>query len=78
MSEGDKIRNFILMGLPTKEQEQYYEKYWNKIEECTGYDVSLFVRDYLSVKTGVIAQMNRVYFSFKEYVEKEAIESEWL
>lgn len=78
LSEGDKIRNFILMGLPTKEQEQYYEKYWNKIEECTGYDVSLFVRDYLSVKTGVIAQMNRVYFSFKEYVEKEAIETELL
>ena len=35
LSEGDKIRNFILMGLPSKEQEDYYEKYWNKIEVCT-------------------------------------------
>ena len=25
LSEGDKIRNFILMGLPTKLQEEYYE-----------------------------------------------------
>ena len=36
LSEGDKIRNFILMGLPTKEQNSYYEKYWNPIEVCTG------------------------------------------
>ena len=50
LSEGDKIRNFILMGLPPKEQEVYYEKYWNKIEVCTKYDVSAFIRDYLSVK----------------------------
>ena len=50
LSEGDKIRNFILMGLPSKEQEDYYEKYWNKIEVCTKYDVSAFIRDYLSVK----------------------------
>ena len=32
LSEGDKIRNFILMGLPTKQQNNFYEKYWNKIE----------------------------------------------
>ena len=49
LSEGDKIRNFILMGLPTKQQNNFYEKYWNKIEVCTGYEVSAFVRDYLSV-----------------------------
>ena len=42
LSEGDKIRNFILMGLPNAEQELFYEKYWNKIEECTKYDVSSF------------------------------------
>lgn len=50
LSEGDKIRNFILMGLPTKQQNHFYEKYWNKIEVCTGYEVSAFIRDYLSVK----------------------------
>ena len=27
LTEGDKIRNFILMGLPAKEQNEYYEKY---------------------------------------------------
>ena len=36
LSEGDKIRNYILMGLPVALQNDYYEKYWNKIELCTG------------------------------------------
>ena len=61
LSEGDKIRNFILMGLPSKKQEEYYEKYWNRIEVCTKYDVSSFVRDYLSVKQQAIPQQKRIY-----------------
>lgn len=78
LSEGDKIRNFILMGLPTKQQEDYYEKYWNRIEECTGYDVSAFIRDYLSVKQTAIPQINRVYYTFKAFVEENSIETEAL
>jgi len=78
LSEGDKIRNFILMGLPTKQQEDFYEKYWNRIEECTGYDVSAFVRDFLSIKLGAIPQMNRVYPTFKGYVEDADLDTEVL
>lgn len=76
LSEGDKIRNFILMGLPTKQQEDFYEKYWNRIEECTGYDVSSFIRDYLSVKQAAIPQISRVYATFKLYVEERDIATE--
>ncbi len=59
LSEGDKIRNLILMGLPTKEQDEYYDKYWNRIEICTKYDVSAFIRDYLSVKQQAIPQQKK-------------------
>jgi uncharacterized protein with ParB-like and HNH nuclease domain len=76
LSEGDKIRNFILMGLPSKEQDEYYDKYWNRIEECTKYDVSSFVRDYLSVKQLSIPSQKKIYVSFKEYVEQQSIEAE--
>lgn len=76
LSEGDKIRNFILMGLPSAEQEAYYEKYWNPIEVCTHYGVSAFVRDYLSVKQQVIPQQNKIYVHFKEYVEPRALAAE--
>ena len=78
LSEGDKIRNFILMGLPTKQQEDFYERYWNRIEECTGYDVSAYIRDYLSVKQGAIPQISRVYYTFKAFVEDDNIGTEEL
>lgn len=76
LSEGDKIRNFILMGLPSKEQEEYYEKYWNKIEVCTNYDVSAYIRDYLSVKQQTIPQQKKIYTNFKDFVELGKIETE--
>ena len=78
LSEGDKIRNFILMGLPMRTQNEYYEKYWNKIEQCTNYDVSLFVRDYLSVKQQAIPPMNKIYVTFKGYVEETQVDTETL
>ena len=76
LSEGDKIRNFILMGLPADKQNDYYEKYWNKIELCTNYEVSLFVRDYLSVKQQAIPSMSKIYVTFKGFVEEAGIETE--
>ena len=69
LSEGDKIRNFILMGLPSTEQEEYYEKYWNKIEEYTLYDVTAFIRDYLSVKRQSTPSKEKIYVEFKNNVE---------
>lgn len=76
LSEGDKIRNLILMGLPTKQQSDFYEKYWNKIEVCTKYDVSLFIRDYLSVKQQEIPAMAKIYVTFKSYIEEGHFETE--
>lgn len=74
LSEGDKIRNLILMGLPSKKQNDYYEKYWNKIEECTEYDVSTFIRNYLSVKQQSTPPISKVYTVFRDYVEETEIE----
>lgn len=67
LSEGDKIRNYILMGLSLHEQEAYYTKYWNEIEKNTGYDVSSFVRDYLSIKQHMIPNLKNIYPSFKSF-----------
>lgn len=72
LSEGDKIRNYILMGLKTEQQNKFYEKYWNRIEEFTGYEVSPFIRDYLSVKQQTTPNVNGVYTAFKRYVEDKA------
>ena len=78
LSEGDKIRNYILMGLPTEQQQEFYEKYWNKIEECTDYQIDAFIRDYLSVKQQSTPIMNKIYFAFKHYVEEIGQDTETL
>ena len=73
LTEGDKIRNYILMGLTPQKQEYYYEGFWTKIEQCTGNDVSSFVRDYLSIKQQETPAIRNVYQAFKTYVETEKI-----
>lgn len=70
LSEGDKIRNFILMNLPLDEQNKYFEKYWIKIEDLTNKKIDNFVRNYLSIKTSSTPTMAKVYFEFKEYVNR--------
>ena len=74
LSEGDKIRNYILMGLDSNCQEKYYNSYWNKIEKNTGYEVSDFARHYLTVKTGKTPAIKNVYNVFKTYVEINKID----
>ena len=69
LTEGDKIRDYILMGLPPKDQNKYYDNYWAKIEKCTDKDVSGFIRDYLSVKQQITPTISNVYRAFKAYAE---------
>lgn len=78
LTEGDKIRNFVLMGLSPDVQEDFYERYWNRVEKCTDYDVSAFVRDWLSLKTSMIPSQSKVYIAFKDYKEKNNPEIEHL
>lgn len=76
LSEGDKIRNFILMGLPSSLQDKLYTMYWNKIEQFTNYDVSSFIRHYLTIKQNKIPNIKKVHQSFKEYIEAGKLEIE--
>lgn len=72
LTEADKIRNYLLMSLTPQEQDDLYTRFWNPIEESTKYDTSPFVRDYLTMKQGKIGRIDKIYFIFKEYAEKEA------
>ena len=78
LKEGDKIRNYILMGLSPKKQNEYYSKYWQKIENCTGDELSQFVRDYLSIKQQKTPAIRNVYQVFKQYVELNQVELQTL
>lgn len=73
LSEADKIRNFLLMSLSADEQEACYEAYWNKIEIATSYQPTMFIRDYLTIKTRKIAKIEKLYFEMKQYLENSGL-----
>jgi uncharacterized protein with ParB-like and HNH nuclease domain/predicted transport protein len=73
LSQADLIRNYILMGQQIDSQTELYEKYWFPMEQSYGNDYAShfdwFMRDFLSVKTGRIPRIDRVYDEFKNYVQ---------
>lgn len=78
LEEADKVRNYLLMSLTPEEQEEYYRKYWRKIEDNTDYDPTMFIRDYLTVKNKTISSIAELYFDFKRYDEENNIPREYL
>ena len=71
LTESDKIRNFVLMNLEPKVQEEYYDKYWKKIEQCSHDALDGFVRNYLTIKSGIIPTLKGIYPTFKEYTKSK-------
>ncbi|MGL4293956.1 MAG: GmrSD restriction endonuclease domain-containing protein, partial [Bacteroidales bacterium] len=75
LSQADLIRNYILMGQDIQLQKELYEKYWFPMEQSYGNEYALrfnwFVRDYLSVKTGKIPTIGKVYEEFKAFVQSD-------
>lgn len=69
LEEADKVRNYLLMSLTSEEQERFYYKYWAKIEACTDDEPTMFIRDFLTVKTKVISNITELYFDFKRFDE---------
>jgi uncharacterized protein with ParB-like and HNH nuclease domain len=78
LTEADKVRNFILMKESPTVQEQFYIEFWNKIEINTNYNVSNFIRDYLTIKERIIPNKNKVYIHFKRYVVENITDTKLL
>ena len=73
LSQADLIRNYVLMGQEHNIQTKLYQNYWYKMEESFGTEYTkrfgLFIRDFLTLKTGQIPNQKKVYDSFKRYIE---------
>lgn len=77
LSQADLIRNFILMGLEPKVQEDLYKRFWFPMESSFGIAeyttlFDRFMRDFLTIKSdlGSIPVINQVYGGFKTYVRQ--------
>ena len=70
LSESDKIRNYILMRLPEKQQTHLYETFWSKLESIfrgSERTFDAFLRDYLAFKAKASKQerANDIYPAFR-------------
>ena len=79
LSQADLIRNFILMGLEPYHQEQLYKDYWRPMEVAFGQEAYSkhfdgFMRHYLTLKTGKIPQVRKVYEAFKSYARSPQVD----
>lgn len=68
LTQADLIRNYLLMGEEYEQQERLYNEYWTKLENLLPDAlISDFIRDYLTLKTGIIPKKDDVYGNFKTY-----------
>jgi uncharacterized protein with ParB-like and HNH nuclease domain/predicted transport protein len=71
LSQADLIRNYVLMGQSVKLQTELFVKFWYPMEQNYGNEYTnrfdWFIRDYLSAKTGTIANIGHVYEAFKQF-----------
>ena len=71
LSEADKIRNLVLMGLDHEEQTWLYENRWNPIEQHVDYRTDWYIRWYLVTKTTRTPKESDVFEAFKTFLKKE-------
>lgn len=76
LGQADLIRNFVLMGLPTKQQADLYQDHWRPMEVAFGQEAyathfDSFMRHYLTLKTGEIPKVEDVYAVFKIFARDE-------
>ncbi len=80
LTQADLIRNFILMGMEPNHQDQLYNDHWHPMEvafgqEAYGEHFDAFIRHYLTLKTGEIPNVRKVYEAFKIHAGKKDIAS---
>jgi uncharacterized protein with ParB-like and HNH nuclease domain len=79
LSQADLIRNYVLMGLPHKEQTDIYTNSWHPLEQSFPAEhqdlFDRFMRDYLTMETGQIPKIDSVYVSFKALAQGSDLSS---
>lgn len=74
LTESDKIRNYILMGLKPDKQETLYKNYWYQIERHSKERLDDFIFNYLLIRSGQKIKMSDIYKDFKSFAKDQDAE----
>ncbi len=81
LTQADRIRNYILMGLEPEIQNKLYTDYWFPMEQSFGHaeyaeQFDRFMRDYLTLKSpsGTIPKIEDIYYNFKKFKQGSSLE----
>lgn len=72
LTESEKVKNWLLIGLPEEEQNDLVDKTWKNIETALGAEqssqpIDVFLRDFLRWKTGEYTVNEGVYEVFRRW-----------
>ena len=73
LTASDLIRNFMLMPILSDKQEEYYAKYWKRLQELPTSDskkLEAFFRLYLAAKNRTLPNKTAVYNIFVDWFNK--------
>lgn len=76
LTESEKVKNWLLMGLPDAEQQEMYERYWRGIEDAlhahhSSRPIDIFLRDIMRWRTGKIRAIHQTYEVFRRWAIRE-------
>lgn len=76
LTESEKVKNWLLMGLRDEEQQDLHENYWVEIEKSLGAEhttepTDTFLRDVLRWRTGEIHGVDRVYDGLRRWAVRQ-------
>ena len=78
LTESEKVKNWLLMGLTEEKQQELHDNQWRSIECSLGAKymtepIDIFFRDVLRWKTGKVQGKDHVYENFRRWAFREGL-----
>ena len=81
LTESEKVKNWLLMGLPDEEQQDLHDNHWLEIERKLGVErttepVDIFLRDLLRWRTGRNVGIRRVHEELRRWAVRNGMDQD--
>ena len=81
LTESEKVKNWLLMGLPDEQQQDLHDNHWKRIERSLGAEhttepTDIFLRDVLRWWTGKVQGIDHVYEALRRWALRKELSVE--